>query len=105
MNKYKPLFDIPLAKYDSMDEYPKPDEIKRALKTHLVNHPDIPKKPTAEKMSSTMLFQSEASVNTNVASDNSKKKQKRGEKGNKDNKSSTEHSVYSDCNKCHSDIC
>ena len=47
MNKFKPLFDIPLAKYDNMDEYPPADEIKRALEAHLVNHPNAPKKPTA----------------------------------------------------------
>ena len=105
MNKYKPRFDIPLAKYDSMDEYPKPDEVKRALEAHLVNHPDIPKKPTAEKTSSTTPSQPGASVNTNVASDNSKKKRKRGEKGNKDNKSSTEHPVCPDCNKRHPGVC
>ena len=47
MNKFKPLFDIPLAKYDNLDEYPQADEIKRALEAHLVNHPNAPKKPTA----------------------------------------------------------
>src|SRR5437763_1463227 len=47
MNKFKPLFDIPLAKYDNMDKYSPAGEIKRALETHLVNHPNAPKKPTA----------------------------------------------------------
>jgi hypothetical protein len=41
------LFDIPLAKYDNLDEYPAADEIKRALEAHLVNNPNTPKKPTA----------------------------------------------------------
>ena len=46
MNKFKPLFDIPLAKYDNMDEYPPADKIKRALEAHFVNHPNAPKKST-----------------------------------------------------------
>jgi hypothetical protein len=47
MSKFTPLFDIPLAKFDNMDEYPSADEIKRALEAHLVNHPSFPRKPTA----------------------------------------------------------
>ena len=47
MSKFTPLFDIPLAKYDNMDEYPPADDIKRALEAYLVNHPNFPKKPTA----------------------------------------------------------
>ena len=42
MNKFKPLFDIPLAQYDTLNEYPPSDEVKRALEAHLVNHLDIP---------------------------------------------------------------
>jgi hypothetical protein len=49
MNKFKPHFDISLTKYDALNEYPSPDEVKRALETHLINYSDIPKKPTAEK--------------------------------------------------------
>ena len=47
MNKFGPLFDIPLAQYDNLNEYPPADDIKRALKAHLVNHSHVPKKPTA----------------------------------------------------------
>jgi hypothetical protein len=50
MNKFKPLFDIPLAKYDILNEYPPFDEIKRALKAHLINYIDIPKKLIAERL-------------------------------------------------------
>jgi hypothetical protein len=46
MNKFKPLFDIPLAQYDNLNEYPPADDIKRALEAHLVNHPNAPQKPT-----------------------------------------------------------
>ena len=42
MNKFKPLFDIPLAKYEALDEFPPPEEVKRALEAHLVNHTEIP---------------------------------------------------------------
>jgi hypothetical protein len=49
MNKFKLLFDIPLAKYDILNEYPPSDEIKRALKTYLINYIDIFKKLTAER--------------------------------------------------------
>ena len=31
MGKFKPLFDIPLAQYDTLDESPPSDEVKRAL--------------------------------------------------------------------------
>ena len=66
MNKFKPLFDIPLAQYDTLNEYPPSDEVKRALEAHLVNHSYIPQKPTAT-----------ASANTNVAQTPSNKKRKR----------------------------
>jgi len=46
MNKFKHLFDIPLAKYEALEEYPPPDEVKRALEAHLVNNKETPKKPT-----------------------------------------------------------
>jgi len=101
MNKFKPLFDIPLAKYDSLNEYPAPDEVKRALEAHLVNHPDIPKKPTAEKTTSS---EPAASANTNIAANSNSKKRKREEKG-KDNKSLSDKDTPSkrqktDCSHC-----
>jgi len=43
MNKFKPLFDIPLSKYETLEEYPPPDEVKRALEAHLVNHNEPPR--------------------------------------------------------------
>ena len=91
MNKFKPLFDIPLAQYDALNEYPSSDEIKRALEAHLVNHPaDIPKKPTAEKTTpSTTSSEPAASANTNIATNGNNKKRKREEKG-KDNKASSD---------------
>jgi len=55
MNKFKPLFDIPLAKYDTLNEYPPSDEVKRALEAHLVNHSEVPKKPTVGKPTSFSL--------------------------------------------------
>jgi N-acetylmuramoyl-L-alanine amidase CwlA len=79
MNKFKPLFNIPLAKYDNMDEYPPTDEIKRVLKAYLINHPNAPKKPTASS-------NAPATANNTTAGKNNKskdKKRKRDEnKGN-----------------------
>jgi len=75
MNKFKPLFDIPLAQYDTLDEYPPSDEVKRALEAHLVNHSDIPKKPTVGKSTT----QPTASANANVAQSRTNKKRKRNE--------------------------
>jgi hypothetical protein len=49
MNKFTPLFNIPLTKYNALNKYPSSDEIKRALKAHLVNYLDIPKKLIVEK--------------------------------------------------------
>jgi hypothetical protein len=79
MNKFKPLFDIPLAKYNALNEYPPSDEVKRALKAHLVNYSEIPKKPTAEKPSQPTT----ASANINIAQSSSKKR-KRDEKKDSD---------------------
>jgi hypothetical protein len=76
MNKFKPLFDIPLAQYDNLDEYPPSDEVKRALEAYLVNHSDIPKKPTVGKPSQPTT----ASANTAVAQPSKSKKRKREEK-------------------------
>src|SRR5437016_13966135 len=70
MNKFKPLFDIPLAKYDNMDEYPLADEIKRALEAHLVNHPNVPKKPTASS-------NAPATANSTTAGKGNKSKDKK----------------------------
>jgi hypothetical protein len=74
MNKFKPLFDIPLAKYDILNEYPPFDEVKRALKAHLINYTDIPKKLIAGR--STPLLSID-SASANVAQ-SSNKKRKRG---------------------------
>jgi hypothetical protein len=73
MNKFTPLFDIPLAKYDALNEYPPSDDVKRALEAHLVNHSDIPKKPTVGPPSQPIT----ASTNANVAQSPSNKKRKR----------------------------
>jgi hypothetical protein len=75
MGKFKPLFDIPLAQYDTLDEYPPSDEVKRALEAHLVNHSDIPKKPTVGK--STPSQAQPASANANIAKASNNKKRKR----------------------------
>ena len=72
MGKFKPLFDIPLAKYEALNEFPEADEVKRALEAHLVSHPDLPKKPTANSAPPA------ASANTNIA-DKTNKKRKRDE--------------------------
>jgi hypothetical protein len=110
MNKFKPLFDIPLAQYDTLEEYPASDEIKRALEAHLVNHSVIPQKPTVEKPSQSTAASVPASANANVAS--SKKKRKREQKENKEeNKSSSSSpSIFSypicpDCGKRHPGDC
>jgi len=88
MNKFKPLFDIPLAQYDNMDEYPPADDIKRALEAHLVNHPNVPKKPTAS-------FNT-ASTNTAATANNTTagrgKKRKRGNNGDESDKSNSQSS-------------
>jgi hypothetical protein len=96
MNKFKPLFDIPLAQYDTLNEYPPSDEVKRALEAHLVNHSYIPQKPTAT-----------ASANTNVAQTPSNKKRKREEKKDKDKlkSSSSEKPNCPHCDKRHNGDC
>jgi len=76
MGKFKPLFDIPLAQYDTLDEYPPSDEVKRALEAHLVNHhADIPKKPTVGKSAPSQ--DQPASANANVVKPSNNKKRKR----------------------------
>jgi hypothetical protein len=97
MNKFKPLFDIPLAQYDTLNEYPPSDEVKRALEAHLVNHSYIPQKPTAT-----------ASANTNVAqTPSNNKKRKREEKKDKDKlkSSSSEKPNCPHCDKRHNGDC
>jgi len=105
MNKFKPLFDIPLAKYDALNEYPPSDEVKRALEAHLVNHTDIPKKPTVEKPSQPTI----ASVNTNITQSSSNKKRKRDEKKDSDKAdrklSSSEKPSCPHCDKRHGGDC
>jgi hypothetical protein len=73
MNKFKPLFDIPLAKYDILNEYPPFDEIKRALKAHLINYIDIPKKPTAGRLTPLLFINS---ILANVAQSSNKKRKR-----------------------------
>src|SRR6266480_3186719 len=65
MNKFKPLFDIPLAQYDNLEEYPPADDIKRALEAHLINHLNVPKKSTASSNA--------AATANNTAAGNNKK--------------------------------
>jgi len=98
MSKFKPLFDIPLAQYDILEEYPPSDEVKRALEAHLVNHPNVPKKPTVEDTPLT------ASANANVAQSNNKKR-KRNENKPADQSSSTEKPTCPDCDKAHHGQC
>jgi len=115
INKFKPLFDIPLAQYDTLEAYPASDDIKRALKAHLINHSDIPKKPTVGKPSqpgtapttapttASTTAPATASANTNVAQN---KKRKREQKGNKDeSKSSYSFPICPDCGKRHPGDC
>jgi hypothetical protein len=93
MNKYKPLFDIPLAKYESEQQFPDADKLKRELEAHLVNHPDTPQKPTAGL--ATTPPQPGASVNAAVADNGNnnnnnkrnRRKRKREEKEKKDKRS------------------
>jgi hypothetical protein len=66
MNKFKLLFDILLAKYDTFNEYSPSNEIKRALKTYLINYTDIPKKLTAGRSAPLSSINS-ASANANIA--------------------------------------
>jgi hypothetical protein len=103
MNKFKPLFDIPLAQYENLNEYPPADDIKRALEAHLINHSDVPKKPTA-------------SINNTTADNNTTngRKRKRDKNKNKSNKSSSQPSnnqspktfpIYSICGNRHPGKC
>jgi hypothetical protein len=75
------------------------DEVKRALEAHLVNHSDIPKKPTVEKPSQPTT----ASVNTNIAQSSGNKKRKREEK--KDKSSSSKKPNCPHCDKRHGGDC
>jgi hypothetical protein len=66
MNKFKLLFNILLAKYDTFNEYPFFDEIKRALEAYLINYIDIPKKLIAGRLTP-LPFADSASANINIA--------------------------------------
>jgi hypothetical protein len=99
MNKFKPLFDIPLAKYDTLEEYPAPEEVKRALEAHLVNHAEIPKKPTVGKSSTQATA---PLVNTNIVKPS--KKRKREEK-KLTGYSSLSRPKCLHCDKSHSGVC
>jgi hypothetical protein len=101
MNKFKPLFDIPLAKYDALNEYPLSDEVKRALEAHLVNHPDIPKKPTVGKPSQPTT----ASANTNVAQSNDKKRKREQRNRDESKSSSSEIPSCPHCDRRHGGDC
>jgi hypothetical protein len=104
MNKFKPLFDIPLAKYNTLNEYPPSDKVKQALEAYFINHTDIPKKPTVEKLM--LSFTDSASVNVNVAQTNNKKR-KRGEQSDKDESKSLSPETPSclHCDKRHDGDC
>jgi hypothetical protein len=101
MSKFKPLFDIPLARYEDLNEYPPADEVKRALEAHLVNHSDIPKKPTVEN---TTTPAASASANTTQAES---KKRKHKEKRNKPANQSTEAEIplCKNCGRRHNGEC
>jgi hypothetical protein len=105
MNKFKPLFDIPLAKYDTLEAYPPPDEVKRAIEAHLVNHQsDIPKKPTAGKPTEPTPSEPAASINANVAKPS--KKRKRGEdKKPTTSDSTSERPICPTCGRRHGGEC
>jgi hypothetical protein len=75
MNKFKPLFDILLAKYDTLNEYPSFDEVKRTLEAHLINYINIPKKLIAERLIASPSIDS-TSANTNIAQLNNKKRKR-----------------------------
>jgi hypothetical protein len=67
MSKFKPLFDILLAQYNNLNEFPPANDIKRTLKAHLINYSNVSKKPTV-------------SVNNTTADNNTTndRKRKRG---------------------------
>jgi hypothetical protein len=101
MNKFKPLFDIPLAKYDTLEEYPSPEEVKRALEAHLVNHTEIPKKLTVDK--STPSQATAALANTNIVKPS--RKRKREEKKPTGDSLSSSKPKCPDCGKRHGGDC
>jgi hypothetical protein len=105
MNKFKPLFDIPLAQYETLNEYPPADEVKRALEAHLVNHSDIPKKPTVEKPPQSQ--DQPASANANVVAPSNDKKRKRKDKDKPANQtqSSSKSLQCPHCGRLHSGDC
>ena len=98
MNKFKPLFDIPLAQYDTLNEYPPSDEVKRTLEAHLVNHSDIPTKPTVGKSTPSQV--QSASVNANVAQSNDKKRKHRDENKSTNQSYSSSSSEKPQCPHC-----
>jgi hypothetical protein len=105
INKFKLLFDIPLAKYDTLNEYPPSDEIKRALEAHLINHIDIPKKPTAGR-STPLPSVDSTSANTNIAQSNNKKRKRNKQSDkNKRKSSSSEKLECPHCGKRYNGIC
>jgi hypothetical protein len=81
MNKFKPLFDILLAQYNNLNEYPLTDDIKRALEAHLINYSNVSKKPT------TLI--NNTTVDNNIING---RKRKRNKNKNKSNKSSSQSS-------------
>jgi chitinase len=81
MNKLISFFNIPLIKYDILNEYPFFDEIKRVLEAYLVNYLDISKKLIVEKLIT-------ASINVNITQPSSNKKRKRNKKKDKDKRKS-----------------
>ena len=77
MSNFRPLFDIPLAQYDNLNEYPPADDIKRALEAHLINHPNVPKKPTAS--SNAAATANNTAAGNNNKSSSKKRKQRQGQ--------------------------
>jgi hypothetical protein len=66
-------------RYKNLNEYPLINNIKRALKTYLINYSNVPKKPTA--------LINNITANNNIIND---KKRKYNKNKNKSNKSSNQ---------------
>jgi hypothetical protein len=82
MNKFKPLFNILLAKYNNMDKYLSTDEIKRALEAYLINYPNALKKSTTSNNTPT------TANNTTAGKGNKSKNKKRKRNEDKRNNKS-----------------
>ena len=78
MNKFKPLFDIPLAKYNNLNKYPPADKIKRVLEAHLINYLNTLKKLTASN--------NPPVTTNNITTGNKNNKSKNNKRKRNDNK-------------------